>query len=235
MSVQFPEFPVRTAEHVRIPPDFSNLPLVQKTRPFGVYRDVFKRVLDVTAIVLAAPVLVSVLAALAIGVALDGGRPFYSQPRVGKGGKPFRMWKLRSMVRDADARLATLLASDPAARSEWDATQKLRHDPRITPFGRILRQSSLDELPQLWNVLTGDMSLVGPRPMMLDQQAIYPGTAYFAIRPGVTGYWQTAGRNRTTFQARAEYDAVYEEGIALSTDLRILMRTAGVVMNGTGF
>lgn len=234
MSVPFPDFPVRNATPVRSPPDFSALPLVQKARPFGLYRNVFKRVLDVAAVVLATPVLVPVVAALAVGVALDGGRPFYSQLRVGKGGKPFRMWKLRSMVRDADAQLATLLEHSPAARAEWEATQKLRQDPRITPFGQLLRRSSLDELPQLWNVLTGDMSLVGPRPMMLDQQAIYPGTAYFAIRPGVTGYWQTAGRNRTTFQARAEYDSVYEEGIALSTDLRILWRTVSVVMNGTG-
>ena len=104
-----------------------------------------------------------------------GGRPFYSQVRVGKGGKPFRMWKLRSMVNDADARMETYLAENPDARAEWDSTQKLRNDPRVTRFGQFLRRSSLDELPQLWNVLKGDMSLVGPRPMMLNQQSLYPG------------------------------------------------------------
>ncbi|WP_354004005.1 sugar transferase [Pseudotabrizicola algicola] len=190
--------------------------------------------LDLTALTLAAPVVVPVIAVLALGVALDGSNPFYSQLRIGKGGKEFRMWKLRSMVRNADAQLQDVLKRDPAARAEWAATQKLRNDPRITRFGKLLRRSSLDELPQLWNVLTGDMSLVGPRPMMVDQRDIYPGTAYYNLRPGITGYWQTAGRNRTTFQARAEYDTVYDEGLAFTTDMRILWRTISVVMNGTG-
>lgn len=234
MSFTFPEFPSRHAEPVTSPPNLTGLPLIEKKRPFGLYRDVFKRLLDITAILLAAPVAVPVVLGLALCVAADGGRPFYSQLRVGKGGKTFRMWKLRSMVRDADAQMAALLERDPAARAEWDATQKLRNDPRITRFGHFLRRSSLDELPQLWNVLSGDMSLVGPRPMMLDQKSLYPGTAYYLLRPGITGYWQTAGRNRTTFQARAEYDTVYEEGLAFSTDVRILIRTVGVVVNGTG-
>jgi exopolysaccharide production protein ExoY len=234
MSFTFPELPRRTATPVKSPPDFTGLALMPKTRPFGLYRSVFKRVLDVTAIVLAAPVVLPVVLGLAVAVSLDGGKPFYSQLRVGKGGKPFRMWKLRSMVRDADAQLSALLKQDPAAKAEWDATQKLRNDPRITEFGKFLRRSSLDELPQLWNVFVGDMSLVGPRPMMLDQISIYPGTAYYALRPGITGYWQTAGRNRTTFHARAEYDSVYEEGLAFATDVRILCRTVNVVLNGTG-
>jgi exopolysaccharide production protein ExoY len=234
MSFTFPEFRRPDATPVKPPPDFSGLSLVPKARPFRLYRNVMKRVLDVTAIVLAAPVVVPVIGLLALGVALDGGKPFYTQLRVGKGGKPFRMWKLRTMVRDADAQMAALLERDPAARAEWNSTQKLRNDPRITDFGQFLRRSSLDELPQLWNVLTGDMSLVGPRPMMVDQQDIYPGTAYYALRPGITGYWQTAGRNRTTFHARAEYDSVYEEGVAFTTDLRILWRTLSVVMKGTG-
>ena len=234
MSFTYPEFQTRTSEPVTSPPDFSGLPLLPAKRPFGLYRNVFKRVFDVVAILVAAPVVLPVVAGLAIGVALDGGSPFYTQLRLGKGGKIFRMWKLRSMVRDADAQMADLLSRDPAARAEWNATQKLRNDPRITGFGQFLRRSSLDELPQLWNVLTGDMSLVGPRPMMVDQKALYPGTAYYALRPGITGYWQTAGRNRTTFRARAEYDTVYEEGLALTTDLRILWRTVSVVMNGTG-
>lgn len=178
--------------------------------------------------------MVPVVLVLAILVARDGGSPFYSQMRIGKGGRAFRMWKLRSMVVDADQRLEAWLAANPAARAEWDSTQKLRNDPRVTRFGHFLRRSSLDELPQLWNVFIGNMSLVGPRPMMLNQRDLYPGTAYYALRPGVTGYWQTAGRNRTTFEARAEYDAVYEEQLSLMTDLRILARTVSVVLRGTG-
>lgn len=200
----------------------------------GFYRNYLKRALDVTAILLAAPVVVPVVVALAFAVSRDGSKPFYSQQRVGQHGRAFRMWKLRSMVPDADERMEAYLASNPAARAEWDETQKLKNDPRVTPFGRFLRKSSLDELPQLWNVFTGDMSLVGPRPMMLNQQALYPGMAYYALRPGITGYWQTAGRNRTTFEARAEYDTVYEESLSLATDAKILVRTVGVVMNGTG-
>jgi lipopolysaccharide/colanic/teichoic acid biosynthesis glycosyltransferase len=198
------------------------------------YRNGFKRLLDITAIVAALPVVVPMVAVMAVLVARDGGKPFYSQVRVGKGGKPFRMWKLRSMVNDADDRMVAYLAENPEARAEWDSTQKLRHDPRITPMGHFLRKSSMDELPQLWNVLKGDMSLVGPRPMMLNQRSLYPGQAYYRLRPGVTGYWQTAGRNKTTFEARAEFDGAYEDELTLMTDLRILARTVGVVLKGTG-
>jgi lipopolysaccharide/colanic/teichoic acid biosynthesis glycosyltransferase len=201
----------------------------------GLYRNFFKRALDVTAILLAAPVVVPVVAALAVAVARDGGKPFYSQMRVGKNGKRFRMWKLRSMVCDADERMEDYLAAHPEARLEWDLTQKLKDDPRITRMGKFLRQSSLDELPQLWNVFRGEMSLVGPRPIMLSQQVIYPGVEYYALRPGCTGYWQTAGRNRTTFEARAEYDTAYEHNLSLGTDLKILVATVGVMAKGTGY
>lgn len=200
----------------------------------GIYRSICKRLLDITAILAAAPVVVPMVAAMAVMVARDGGRPFYSQVRVGRGGKPFRMWKLRSMVNDADERMEAYLAENPEARAEWDSTQKLRNDPRVTPVGQFLRKSSLDELPQLWNVLKGDMSLVGPRPMMVNQQSLYPGEAYYRLRPGVTGYWQTSARNLTTFQARADFDAAYEEDVGFVTDLRILARTVGVVVKGTG-
>jgi len=234
MSFEFPEHPLGDATPVAALPKFSVPALMPKPRPFGLYRDLFKRVFDVSAIVLAAPLVVPLIAAAAVAVARDGGRPFYCQERVGKGGRIFRMWKLRSMVPDADAQLKGILASDPAMWSEWNTAQKLRNDPRITKVGRFLRRSSLDELPQLWNVLIGDMSLVGPRPMMPEQRALYPGTAYYALRPGITGYWQTSGRNRTTFHARAEYDAIYEEGVALRTDLRLLLNTVSVVVKGTG-
>jgi exopolysaccharide production protein ExoY len=201
----------------------------------GFYRNFAKRVLDVSAILLAAPFVVPLIAGLAVMVRQDGGGAFYTQQRVGKDGRHFRMWKLRTMVCDADARMADYLAANPAARLEWDETQKLKRDPRITSFGQFLRRSSLDELPQLWNVLKGEMSLVGPRPMMLNQQSLYPGTAYYALRPGITGYWQTAGRNRTTFEARAEYDTSYEANLSLVADMQILARTVTVVMKCTGY
>jgi lipopolysaccharide/colanic/teichoic acid biosynthesis glycosyltransferase len=145
------------------------------------------------------------------------------------------MWKLRSMVKGADARLEAHLAADPTARREWERTQKLKSDPRITSFGCFLRKSSMDELPQLWNVLKGDMSLVGPRPMMLDQTHLYPGEAYYALRPGITGLWQVSERNASTFAERAHYDGQYEQNVTLAADLRILAATFRVVLRGTGY
>jgi exopolysaccharide production protein ExoY len=233
MTVNFPEFiPVSgdVASHDQRLPTRTDAPAPRG----GIYRHLFKRVLDVTAVVLAAPFVVPMVAGLALAVKRDGGSAFYCQNRIGAGGKVFRMWKLRSMVADADARLERHLAENPAARREWDRTQKLRQDPRITPFGHLLRRSSMDELPQLWNVLRGDMSLVGPRPMMVEQEPLYPGTAYVRMRPGITGHWQTSGRNATTFAARAEFDAAYERDLSLGTDLRILARTVKVVLRCTG-
>lgn len=238
MTITFPEFQGGKALRVPLvdpqPAEPSQAQGAVSSAPRGFYRRGLKRVLDITTILAAAPVVVPMVAALAILVARNGGRPFYSQVRVGKGGKPFRMWKLRSMVNDADARMEAYLAENPEARAEWDSNQKLRNDPRVTRFGQFLRRSSLDELPQLWNVLTGDMSLVGPRPMMLNQQSLYPGDAYYKLRPGITGFWQTAGRHKTTFAARAEFDAAYEADLSLMTDVRIMARTVGVVLKGSG-
>ncbi len=215
------------------PHKFGKVDVAPSTK--GLYRNFFKRVFDVSAILLAAPVVVPLVIVSAALVAMDGGSPFYTQTRVGYHGKRFRMWKLRSMVCDADARMEDYLAANPDARVEWDTTQKLKADPRITPLGKVIRKCSLDELPQLWNVLVGDMSLVGPRPMMISQQQIYPGLAYYALRPGITGYWQTADRNRTTFEARAEFDDAYEAEVSLKTDLKVLIATVGVVVHATGY
>jgi exopolysaccharide production protein ExoY len=232
MTMNYSEFrPVSTTSTTSVGHGFA--PEAARTVRPGLYGKVLKRVLDVSAVVLAVPVILPLIGAAALAVALDGGSPFYSQLRVGRGGRSFRMWKLRSMVVDADHKLEAHLAADPVAREEWD--QKLKDDPRVTRVGRILRRSSMDELPQLWNVLTGQMSLVGPRPMMLQQQVLYPGSAYYALRPGITGYWQTSGRNETSFEARAEFDAAYAADLSLKTDLKILGRTVGTVLKCTGY
>jgi exopolysaccharide production protein ExoY len=237
MTMSYPDFvSIRVSGALAAPEGMQCAPSLEvKPSATGPYRSYFKRFLDVTAIVMAAPVVVPVVLISALLVARDGGSPFYTQMRVGKGGRKFRMWKLRSMVPDADARMEDYLASNPDARLEWDSTQKLKADPRITRMGKFLRKSSLDELPQLWNVLRGDMSLVGPRPMMINQQQLYPGMAYYALRPGITGYWQTAGRNRTTFEARAEYDDAYEAELSLASDVKVLIATVAVVVQGTGY
>lgn len=232
-----------TAHYRDLRNSFDARPLSPSTESRGAvrvrpapYRAAGKRVFDFVAVLLGLPFVLPVLAVLAVLVFLrDGGRPFYSQERVGKDGKLYRIWKLRTMVVDADKLLAAHLAADPAARQEWETTQKLKDDPRITRIGRILRKCSLDELPQLWNVLKGDMSLVGPRPMMPEQRVLYPGDAYYRLLPGITGPWQVSERNATTFAARAGFDAQYERDLSLGTDLRLLLATVRVVARGTGY
>jgi exopolysaccharide production protein ExoY len=201
----------------------------------GLYRRLFKRWFDTGLILLAAPFVLPVILVLGFLVRRDGGPAFYVQDRVGLDGRVFRLWKLRTMVVDADRRLAEHLGADPALRAEWNDAQKLKRDPRITAVGRLLRKTSLDELPQLWNVLKGDMSLVGPRPMMPEQRALYPGRAYYRMRPGLTGPWQVSDRNRTSFAGRADFDAAYAERMSLTTDLAIMVMTVWVMLRGTGY
>lgn len=193
-----------------------------------------KRAMDLVLVVMGGIFFLPLIVVLALIVRLDGSSAFYRQPRVGKDGRIFLLWKLRSMVPDADAALTLYLDSNPAARAEWDSAQKLKHDPRLTRIGYHLRRYSLDELPQLWNVLIGDMSLIGPRPMMPHQRPLYPGTAYFDFRPGLSGLWQISERNNCSFADRAAYDTLYAQTVSLGTDLQILWRTVGVVFRGTG-
>jgi lipopolysaccharide/colanic/teichoic acid biosynthesis glycosyltransferase len=211
--------------------------LIEATRPrTGLYRSVAKRAIDVLILLAAAPLTVPVILAMALVVFLrTGSNPFYAQKRIGKDHRVFTMWKVRTMVVDADQRLEAYLASNPEARAEWDSTQKLKNDPRITPIGRVLRKTSLDELPQLWNVFVGDMSLVGPRPMMPEQKVLYPGNDYYQLRPGITGLWQISDRNEVSFASRAQFDAKYNSTVSATTDAAILLATVSVVVKGTGY
>jgi lipopolysaccharide/colanic/teichoic acid biosynthesis glycosyltransferase len=142
---------------------------------------------------------------------------------------------MRTMVHNADELLEEHLRKDPALREEWNNTQKLKNDIRVTSVGRILRKISMDELPQLWNVLTGSMSLVGPRPMMPAQQSMYPGRSYYNLRPGITGFWQISDRNDCDFAERATYDTAYAAQVSFATDMNVLWRTVAVVLRGTGY
>lgn len=217
-------------------PNSSNVisELVDYTPRHSLYRDVFKRAFDIVFVLMSAIFVLPVVLILAFVVMLDGASPFYVQQRVGLGGRSFPMLKLRSMVKDADRKLAEYLASNPEAAAEWETTQKLRHDPRITLVGHVIRRASLDELPQFWNVLLGQMSVVGPRPMMLSQRDLYPGQAYYALRPGVTGLWQVGDRNNTSFASRAQFDADYYRVVGLLSDVSIILRTVKVMLRGTG-
>lgn len=174
---------------------------------------------------------------IGILVALTSKGPvFYGQRRIGKNGKPFRAWKFRTMVEDADSILEYYLAKRPELREEWEATHKLRNDPRVTAVGRYLRAVSLDELPQIWNVLCGDMSLVGPRPIVQDEVEKYEGEfeLYKKVRPGLTGLWQVSGRSNTTYQERVKMDSFYVRNWSVWLDLYLLVRTVDVVLRKRG-
>ena len=205
-----------------------------KSSAWGPYRGSLKRVLDLVLVaVFALPVLV-ILAVLSLIIMFDGSAPIYLQKRVGRNGQIFKMWKLRTMVPNAEARLEKHLLQNPQAKSEWDQMQKLRHDPRVTRIGRLIRKTSLDELPQLWNVIRGEMSIVGPRPMMENQVGIYPGVTYYSMRPGLTGYWQISKRNECSFAQRAFFDNQYFHEQSLRTDLNVMMATVVVIFRATG-
>ena len=199
-----------------------------------LYRLYGKRCFDIVFCILSAPIVVLVICLLACLVAATGQSPFFTQERVGKDGRVFKMWKLRTMHPHDPHSLRDYLAQNPKARDEWRQNQKLRHDPRVTTVGRFLRCTSLDELPQFVNVLRGEMSLVGPRPMLVSQRGLYQGDHYERMRPGISGNWQVSSRNRARFSERAEFDTHYFSALSLSEDLRILRATVGVVLRATG-
>ncbi|WP_116087703.1 sugar transferase [Tropicimonas sp. IMCC34011] len=203
----------------------------------GLYSALGKRALDLSLALLMLPIVAPLIVLLWALVRADGGAGFFGQTRIGRGGRTFRCWKLRTMVPDAEAALARMLAADPDRAAEWARFQKLARDPRITPVGRILRATSLDELPQIWNVIRGDMSLVGPRPFLPAQAPLYRaagGRGYFDLRPGITGPWQVEGRGKTAFADRAAFDNAYAAGPTLRLDLLYLARTAKVLARRTG-
>lgn len=200
----------------------------------GLYSARGKRVLDIILVLSGSILVVPLVLLLAALVMLDGHAPFYAQKRVGRQGKVFTFYKLRSMHVDNEAILTRHLAQNPKAQAEWHKMQKLKDDPRITPVGRVLRKTSLDELPQLWNVLIGDMSLVGPRPILPGQSSGYPGLAYYALRPGITGPWQVSDRNAVSFASRSTYDTDYFHNLRFWQDIRYITQTFGVMLRQTG-
>jgi undecaprenyl-phosphate galactose phosphotransferase len=195
-----------------------------------------KTAIDVIVASAALLVLAPLLVLLAALVKLDGGPVLFAHTRIGRGGNRFPCLKFRSMVVDADVVLQRLLESDAAAAAEWAETQKLRHDPRITWIGRILRNTSLDELPQLFNVLRRDMSLVGPRPIVTAEMSRYGGDIvyYLAARPGITGLWQVSGRSDTSYAERVALDAAYVRDWSLWKDAAIVARTIPAVLKRKG-
>jgi Undecaprenyl-phosphate galactose phosphotransferase WbaP len=199
----------------------------------GIVCRAFDIVIAVLAIIFLAPLLLTVALAVKLG---DGGPALFGHQRLGLGGRPFRCLKFRSMQIDADQRLAAVLASDPFARREWERDHKLRKDPRITPIGDFLRKSSLDELPQLFNVLRGEMSIVGPRPIVAAEVRRYGAryASYCKVRPGITGFWQVSGRNDTTYRRRVAMDTVYARNKTFWWDIKIVFLTVPAVVLAKG-
>ena len=164
------------------------------------------------------------------------GPVFYGHERIGEGGRTFRAWKFRTMVQNADDLLEKYLESNPELRAEWAAHHKLRTDPRVTKIGRFLRQTSLDELPQIWNVTRGEMSLVGPRPIVREEAVKYGEELdlYGMVRPGITGLWQVSGRSDTSYEGRVAMDVHYVRNWSVWLDIYLLARTVGVVLRRQG-
>jgi Undecaprenyl-phosphate galactose phosphotransferase WbaP len=211
--------------------------VLDRTGLLGSRSRLFKRVFDLVLVGLLGLLALAPGGLIALAIAIDSRGPvFFAHRRVGEARGTFRLWKFRSMVRDADALLERYLRQHPERASEWERTHKLKDDPRVTRVGRFLRKTSLDELPQLWNVLRGDMSMVGPRPIVAAEIAKY-GPAfglYSQVLPGLTGLWQVSGRNDTQYGRRVELDCHYIRTWSAARDLQILFRTAGVIVRGRG-
>lgn len=196
-----------------------------------------KRTLDLAITLGVAPLVLSLVAVSAILIKLeDGGPVLYANERIGYRGRKFKAWKLRSMVTDGSEVLRRYLEAHPEEAAVWESTQKLKHDPRLTRIGKIIRMTSIDEMPQLWNVLIGEMSIVGPRPMLEHQVAMYGPSfeLYKQVRPGITGLWQVSGRNKLTFADRVKLDKYVIQNWSVWLDLYILARTASAVLTADG-
>ncbi|MEO5599170.1 MAG: sugar transferase [Novosphingobium sp.] len=185
------------------------------------------------ALVALAPLMILIVICIRL---TDSGKVMFRHERVGRAGKPFGCLKFRTMHEGSDEILAKHLENNPAAQIEWDRTFKLTKDPRVSLLGLVLRKTSLDELPQLINVLRGDMSLVGPRPVVAEELLQYGKYMryYLSVRPGITGLWQVSGRNDTTYRRRIACDVIYVRGYGFTTNVAILVRTVPVVLFGRG-
>lgn len=229
---------VEATRSVEIPARSAAQPIASRLQAAHArfYDAYAKRALDLVLAFLLLPLLLPIIAALALAVRRDGGPAFYGHVRVGRSGKKFRCWKIRTMVVNADERLRQLLESDPEIAAIWQREYKLDKDPRITSLGGFLRKSSLDELPQLWNVITGEMSFVGPRPVIDAEVEKYGKhrSSYLACMPGITGLWQVSGRNDLSYDERVQLDVDYSKRKSFLMDTKILLMTVKSVIGGTG-
>jgi exopolysaccharide production protein ExoY len=222
---------VAFVKHVPIPMRAESWP---RSRPLGGF---IKRGIDVFVCASALLIFLPLFALVAGTIAILEGRPvLYGHERVGFGRRSFRCLKFRTMVKNGDEVFRRYLQEHPEAKREWVATRKLKADPRITAVGAVLRKTSLDELPQLINVLRGEMSLVGPRPIVTDELKMYGSDCeyYFQVRPGITGEWQVSGRSDASYQGRVALDRAYVENWSLRKDIYIILKTIPAVLAARG-
>ncbi len=212
------------------------LPLYKTIEEISVYKYV-KRTIDVLVSIIGLTILSPLFLILCLAIRLDSkGKAIYSQMRIGKDGKLFKLYKFRTMIPNAEQKLEEYLSKNETARNEYKINRKLRNDPRITKIGTFLRKTSLDELPQLINVLKGEMTLIGPRPYLPSEKDDMLGYYYCIIqsKPGITGLWQVSGRSNTTFQERLDMDLEYNERKSLKQDIEILFKTITVILKKEG-
>jgi Undecaprenyl-phosphate galactose phosphotransferase WbaP len=219
--------------------DFSSNTLIAPriNDQVSISKNRVSRLLDLSLILFAAPYIVLAFLVIAILIKLDSPGPvFFRQKRIGRFGRKFHIYKFRTMFQNADQHLQNYLDNFPELKVQWLATHKLKQDPRVSRLGSVLRKLSLDELPQIWNIIVGDMSLVGPRPIV-DAEVEKYGKCfdlYIQVRPGLTGLWQVSGRNDTTYERRVELDEYYVRNQSLKLDLQILWKTVFVVLRKDG-
>lgn len=246
------EFAVRLCRVVSVIPTMRGIPLNSTDMSFIFSHEVLilrinnnltkrsariiKRTVDIIASVTIMLVLSPLLLTLMLLISKDGGSPIYGHTRIGRKGKKFECFKFRSMIKNSQEVLDQLLNNDPKARVEWNADFKLKNDPRVTKLGHFIRKTSLDELPQLWNVLKGEMSLVGPRPVVEAELCRYGEHVdyYLMAKPGMTGLWQVSGRNDVNYDTRVYFDAWYVKNWSLWNDIAILFKTVRVVLKRDG-
>ena len=220
--------PMLLAEHLGLE---ARHQLINPTHQF------VKRLMDLGLIILSLPILLPFFLLIMLAIRLDSpGSVFYTQKRVGNGGKDLRIWKFRTMVKDAEISLEKMLEINESLREEWETNFKLKNDPRITRVGRFLRRTSLDELPQVWNVLKHEMSLIGPRPIVTAEIQLYKDDfeIFKQVLPGMTGMWQISGRNDLTYDERIGLDVYYVQNWSIWLDLHILMHTFLTILRGRG-
>lgn len=226
------------APHPRLDPPRHTAPPPPSPIGLSDMEHLVKRSFDLVSAALMIVLFSPIMLAVALAVRLTTGKQvIYGHTRVGRDGKDFKCYKFRSMVPNADEVLKQLLDTDPEVRAEWNRDFKLKNDPRITGVGRFIRRTSLDELPQLWNVLRGDMSVVGPRPVVrleLDRYYAAAREHYLSVPPGLTGLWQVSGRNDIDYDERVQLDRHYVDNWNVWTDMTIVLRTVGVMFGRKG-